>query len=249
MAHYPSSHSSWQRQRGEPARAHALFEQYLALGPSRSLRTLARTSGLSYAYLKKLSCRWQWQERAASWRLSLQQADSLDAVDAAQEARARHVRDAQTLQQLGRAQLARWFAKDPDGSVRLRRRLTAHQVARVWQAGYRVEHELLPPCPPEQPPDAARKLQAAQYQDERAQRAGPREKMNLRAELAAFVRLLRKSGLSRAQVAQHHGKLLRWLWLPNEESLSLQALAKANKKRSPRNHGHDTKKATPSTRA
>ena len=249
MSHLPSSQSSWQRQRGEPPRAHSLFEQYLALGPSRSLRTLARTNGLSYAYLKKLSCHWHWQARVACWQLSRQQAGSLEAVDAAQEARARHIRDAQTLQQLGRAQLARWFAKNPDGSVHLRRRLTGHQVARVWRAGYRVEHELLPPPAPEQLPDAGQKLRQAQYQEEREQRAGPPEKLDLPTELAAFVRLLRRSGLSRGQVAQYHAQLLRWLWLPNEESLSLQALSKAHKKRSPRNHGHDTKKTAPSTRA
>jgi len=243
------SSSSWQRQRDEPARAHARFEQYLALGPNRSLRALARTRGASYAYLKKLSCQWRWQARAANWQVNLQHAGPLDALDAAQEARARQIRDAQTLQQLARAQLARWIARDSAGGLRLCRRLSAHQVARVWQVGYRVEHELLPPPEPKPLTDAGRQLQKAKYQHEREQRAGPPEKWNLRVELAAFVQLLRKSRLSRGQVAQHHAKLLRWLWLPNEESLSLQALPKAHRKRSPRHHAHTEKKIHPSARA
>jgi hypothetical protein len=248
MARAHSSTSSWQRQREEPPRAHALFEQYLSLGPARSLPALARASGRSYGYLKRLSCEWHWQERAASWELHLQ-AGAASATDAAQEARARHIRDAQTLQQLARAQLARWIAKHPDGSVRLRRRLSGHQVARAWQLGYRMEHELLPPPPPGRPPDPGKKLQEARFQEARDQRNGPPEKLDLPRELAAFVRLLRKLHLSRGQVAQHHAQLLRWLWLPEEEGLSLSALSMANSKGSITNHESKQRKTNSSRRA
>jgi hypothetical protein len=242
---------SWQRQRNEPARAHAYFEQYLALGPGRSLGALARTAGVSYAYLKKLSSQWHWQERAGSWQLNVQQAASLDAVDAAEEARARHLRDAQTLQQLARAQLARWIAKDPEGGVRLRRRLSAHQVARAWQVGYRVEHELLPPPAPPPLADAGKLLREARYEREYGEQAETPtpEPRDLATELAALLALLRRHGVSREKIVQHHAQLLRWLWLPNEETLSLSALKKAPTKRSNRNHGRDTEKTPRSRRA
>ncbi|NIM04495.1 MAG: hypothetical protein GTN69_02430, partial [Armatimonadetes bacterium] len=103
----------WNRQDGESPRAHALFSSYLALGPGRSLPALARSGLASLSYLKKLSARWRWQERALGWQASLADSDDEELVA---EARARQLRDAVTLQQLARAQLARWVAKNPEGT-------------------------------------------------------------------------------------------------------------------------------------
>ena len=240
--------SDWHRQRDEPNRAHALFEQYLELGPGRSLRTLARRTGASYFYLKKLSHLWRWRERAAGWQATVRQAGQVDAVDRVAEARKRQIRDAQILLQLSRAQLARWIARDNEGTMRLLRRLTPHQAARFWQAGYRVESGLLPPLTPEAPVDVERSLREARYRRERKEerlKQLPRRRLYLREEIWEFVRLLRKSGLSPSKVREHHARLLRWLWLPEKKSLSLEALTKANTSRrlKERHHGKGQKEA------
>jgi len=247
--------SDWHRQRDEPNRAHALFEQYLELGPGRSLRALSRRSRVSYSYLKKLSHLWRWRERAAGWQATVRQAGQVDAVDRVAEARKRHIRDAQILLQLSRAQLARWIARDNEGMMRLLRRLTPHQAARFWQAGYRVESGLLPPLTPEAPVDVQGRLRQARYEREREERREtqqPRGRLDLRKELWEFIRVLRKSRLSRSKIREHYARLLRWLWLPEEKSLSLEAISKAKISRSlrGRHHGRRQRKATPpATRA
>jgi hypothetical protein len=240
----------WRRQRGEPNRAHSLFEQYLELGPGRSLRALARRSGASYSYLKKLSHLWRWQERAAGWQVNVQQASRVDDVDLVAEARKRQIRDAHTLLQLSRAQLARWIIRDEEGTMRLLRRLTPHQAARFWQAGYRVERGLLPPLTPEEPVDVEKSLREARYERKREEETGEahsRQKPDLLEALSQLILLLRKEGLSPIQVREHHARLLRWLWLPEEESLSLEAIAKANRSRGLRARHHGTRQTTRKT--
>jgi len=242
----------WRRQRDEPPRAHALFEQYLELGPGRNLRTLARRSGASYSYLKKLSHLWRWRERAAGWQTTVRQAGQVDAVDQVAEARKRQIRDAHTLLQLSRAQLARWIARDQEGTMRLLRRLTPHQAARFWQAGYRVERGLLPAFTPEKPAEVEETLRDARDEREREEerKQQPRRRWDLREELSHLIRLLRKEDMSASKVREHHARLLRWLWLPEEKSLSLEAISKANKQRRLRGerHGREhrkTRKARP----
>ncbi len=177
----------WRRQREEPPRAHALFEQYLALGSGRNLRTLARGSGASYSYLKKLSHLWRWRERAAGWQITLRQASQVEAADQVAEARKRQIRDAHTLLQLSRAQLARWITRDGEGTMRLLRRLTPHQAARFWQAGYRVERGLLPPITPERPMKVEDTLREARYQREREEETEKprRRRWDLREEISS----------------------------------------------------------------
>ena len=234
----------WRRQRDEPPGAHALFEQYLQLGPGRRLRTLAKRGAASYSYLKKLSHLWRWQERAAGWQATLQQAGDLDAAELAAQARNRQIRDAQTMIQLARAQLARWIAKDGDGTTRLQRRLTPHQTARLWQTGYRLEHELLPPFTPDGPVDVGERLRKAEYEreddDEEKTTEPPKD---LLEEMAKLIMVLRRH-LSRREVVDHHAKLLRWLWLPGKKSLSLDAISKANRTRSLRKRNHVTGQTT-----
>jgi hypothetical protein len=221
--------ADWHRQHREPPRAHALFERYLALGPGRSLRALAQGGAGSYSYLKKLSSLWRWHDRAASWQVRLQQTGAVDAVALAGEARERQLKDALALQQLARAQLSRWIGRDREGTLRLLRRLSPHQVARFWATGYRLESLLLPVPSPEAPVAADRKLREARYAQEEGTQ--PVEHLVLLDELAALVALLRKAGLSRGQLTQRYAQLLRWLWLPEEESVSLEAVVKANQRR------------------
>jgi hypothetical protein len=239
----------WRWQRDEPPRAHALFEQYLAQGPRRRLRDLARARGLSYSYLKKLSHLWRWRERAAGWQVTVQQAGEVNAVDLAAEARQRQIRDAQMMMQLARAELARWFVKDREGTLRRLRSLTPHQAARFWQVGYRVEHSLLPPAGPDPPAEVKTKLSEARYQQEEDDEEKPAQQWDLLEEIAKLVRLLRQKRMSPKAVQEHHARLLRWLWLPEEKSLSLEAIGKANRTRSLREGCHASPKTKKAARA
>jgi len=236
----------WRRQPDEPNRAHALFQQYLELGPGRNLRLLSRRSGASYSYLKKLSHLWRWRERAAGWQTQVGQAGQLDEAELAAEARKRQIRDAHTLLQLSRAQLARWIARHPSGALTLRRRLTPHQAARFWQAGYRVEQGLLPPVTPQNQVSVERSLHSAKIEQEQEERRhegrSSHRSWSLRKELASFILVLRRSGLPPSKVREHHARLLRWLWLPEEKSLSLEALGKANRSYRARQRHHGTRR-------
>jgi len=148
--------------------------------------------------------------------------------------------------QLARAQLARWVGKDGDGTTRLQRRLTPHQTARLWQTGYRLEHELLPPFAPGGPVDVGERLRKAGYEREREDdddEETPRPPRDLLEEMAKLIMVLRRH-LSRREVADYHAKLLRWLWLPGEKSLSLDAITKANRARSLRKRNDATGQTT-----
>lgn len=213
---------SWQQLPREPNRAFALFQAYLGLGPGRSLPALARSGIASLSYLKKLSSRWWWRERVGSWQVSLTQAGQVGDADLARAARERQLKDALALQQLARAQLARWLERDPEGTVRLMRRLTPHQVARFWQTGAHLERELLPPSPPEQPVDAERRAQEAKWRQEREQE---REQLSLSQEIASLLGLLAKAGVQADQCQQIRAQLLRWLWLSEEQLSDKPAIA------------------------
>jgi hypothetical protein len=217
--------------RGEPNRAHALFESYLALGPRRSLPMLARTGVASLSYLKKLSARWQWKERAAAWQQQLSRSSHLSDPDMIAEARERHLRDAVALQQLAKAQIRRWLAKDPDGALRLNRRLTPHQVMRLWHTGLRVEHELLPAPEPEKVEEYEKALE---HQRDRDETAGPSSEAppRLPKALADLLRLAHEVGVERSRAVALKAKLCRWLWLPQDclSDARLRLLLRARKK-------------------
>ncbi|WP_406698579.1 hypothetical protein V5E97_06815 [Singulisphaera sp. Ch08] len=55
---------AWNRRPRESARAFAIFKAYCMLGAGRSAVLLKRRLGVSENYVKKLSARWDWVERA-----------------------------------------------------------------------------------------------------------------------------------------------------------------------------------------
>jgi hypothetical protein len=203
----------WQRQKGEPNRAYALFESYLALGPVRSLPALARSGVVSLSYLKKLSARWHWKERALSWQQQLSRSHSLSDPDIITEARERQLRDAIALQQLARAQIRQWLTKDPEGTIRLIRRLTPHQVMRLWHTGLRVEQDLLPAPEPEKLEDYQRAVYHQRDRDA-AETPSSQPPPPLPQAVIHLLVVARKEGVSREIVLQLRARLLRWLWLP-----------------------------------
>jgi hypothetical protein len=198
---------------------------------------LAQTGAASLSYLKKLSARWRWKERASLWQAQLVSSGQPDDPSLAEAVRERQLRDARALQQLARAQLARWLQQDEQGTLTLIKRLTPHQVARFWQASSRLERELLPPPEQEQVPEWA----SYRRQDDRQHQPSPRVPP-LHQALSGLLVLLRKAGLRGKRLDHARAKLLRWLWLPedairNPESLSLTARKKASSRRK-RDHGH-----------
>jgi hypothetical protein len=198
---------------------------------------LAQTGVASLSYLKKLSARWRWKERASVWQAQLVASSQVDDAELTVAVRERQLRDARALQQLARAQLARWLQQDEQGTLRLIKRLTPHQVARFWQAGSRLERELLPPPEEGQVPE----WDSYRRQDDRQHQPSPRVP-SLPQALSGLLVLLRKAGLRGKRLDQARAKLLRWLWLRedavrNPEPLSLTARKKASSQRK-RDHGH-----------
>lgn len=63
----------WERQPGEPERYYAVFEQYLQLGPKRSVRVavaMLRASNPhtpAIATAKEMCAEWKWRKRAEAW--------------------------------------------------------------------------------------------------------------------------------------------------------------------------------------
>jgi hypothetical protein len=225
----------WHRESREPNRAYALFERYLALGPTRSLPTLARSKVASLSHLKKLSASWHWRERAAAWQQQLSRSSDLSDPDIIAEARERHLRDAIVWQQLARAQIRQWLRKDPEGTLRLIRRLSPHQVMRLWQTGLRVEQGLLPAPEPEKVEDYQKAVFNQRDRDER-ETSSNEAPPPLPKALTMLLRLAWELGVSRASVLHLKGKFLRWLWMSedslddNRLLLSLRPRKKANKR-------------------
>jgi len=237
MSRLPSSSSSWQRQRGEPARAHALFSSYLALGPGHSLSDLARSGTASLSYLKKLSARWHWRERAAGWQAQLVTGLPTQPEQVA-AARERQLKDALAMQQLAKAQIGRLLGRDREGTVRLLRQLTPHQMMRFWQVGFLVEDGLLPLPEPVRPRTVRHALLEQSRERETSPTPSPRT-LSLRA-FAAFEEAMRQAGIRVAKRRALLALLRRWLWLPEEEvreapsRLSLPPPKKARGSRSQR---------------
>lgn len=67
--------SLWDQQHGEPDRDYARFLGWLS-APKRNLRIYAEANGVSWAWVKTLSSRWGWQERAVAY--DLQQAKQVN---------------------------------------------------------------------------------------------------------------------------------------------------------------------------
>jgi hypothetical protein len=225
-----SSSSSWQRQRGEPPRAHALFSSYLALGPGRSLPDLSRSGVASLSHLKKLSARWGWRERAASWQAQLAGAGERTDPEQATAVRERQLKDALAMQQLAKAQIGRWLGRDRGGTLKLIGRFTPHQTMRLWQVGVLVEDGLVPRPEAAPPPEIRQALRKHQRSDE-ASAANP-PVLSLPEAFAAFDTAMRKAGIRAPQRRRLLSLVRRWLWLQEETKetpprLSLPARPKA----------------------
>jgi hypothetical protein len=57
----------WDRCRGERGSAWGAFQAYRDMGSARSLRSISKQLGRSFATISKMSSRWWWQERVRHW--------------------------------------------------------------------------------------------------------------------------------------------------------------------------------------
>ena len=159
---------SWEKLPGEPPRAHALFEGFLLPGPGRTLPPVARAQGVSLSYVKKLSVRWDWRERAESWQSKLYSSSQTENAETIIEARERQLKQAVAFQRIARAELARSFQRDPDGTRNALKRFSPYAIARLWQTGFRLESELRPPPSVEPIPDLREALLDKSAEEKRA---------------------------------------------------------------------------------
>jgi len=179
----------WDQRDGEPDRAYALFEGYLALGPGRRLRQLADASAASLSYLKQLSARWRWRERAAAWQAEMGRSGHPVPRDELEAIRESQLKEARLLRALGRAQIQRALSQGAGGRARPR------TVARLWRQAFGVEHLLLPRQRPpgeegEEDPDRAH----AQERDPEAGRLS-REHPSLEGAMAELLALAKEAGV------------------------------------------------------
>ena len=224
-----TSSTTWEKLRDEPARAHALFSAYLALGLGRSLPALAHTGAASVSYLKKLSTRWHWKERAIQWQAQMVQAGHPPASDQITEARARQLNDALAMQQLAKAQISQWLQRDREGTLRLFGRFTPHQTMRLWQTGFRIETALLP-APEFTPPPKVTTALSTQREKRRSARDSETSVLPLATAFAQLDTMLRTSGVKQPHRRELLTMLRTWLWLPPEEKTSIPALPASQKK-------------------
>jgi len=134
----------WERGPNEPPRAYSLFEEYLALGPGRSLRQLADTGTASVAYLKELSSRWRWRERAAAYRAQVARSAFPTSLEEGKQARERVRRDARLLRRLAWAQMQQRVAEGKGPTPR--------ELPRLLRRGVSLELLLRPMAEPQADP-------------------------------------------------------------------------------------------------
>jgi hypothetical protein len=126
----------WERMPDEPARAYALFEGYLGLGPGRSLRQLADMGGASLAYLKELSSRWRWRRRAAAYQAQVARTSFPAPYAEKEHRRERLLREVQLVRRLAWAQTQQRLAEGT--------RPTGRELARLLRLGVNLELLLSP---------------------------------------------------------------------------------------------------------
>lgn len=92
------SNKLFDRLSSESSRAYATFQEYLDLGPDRTLRQVVETSNISESKVRIWSAKFNWRDRANAWEDFLSQAGQLRAkkiVEKSAEKRARRFAELQ----------------------------------------------------------------------------------------------------------------------------------------------------------
>lgn len=89
----------WEKQKGESRQAFEAFALYRDMGPSRSLRKVARQLSKSETLMKRWSSKWSWHKRAIAWDAELDEQVREAQEKARKEMSERHIKEAMLMQQ------------------------------------------------------------------------------------------------------------------------------------------------------
>jgi hypothetical protein len=142
----------WERQRHESAKAYQAFLIFRDCGEQRTLRLASERAGKSRPMLARWSARFHWADRAFAWDVSQRQEAEAVVRTARREALERQARDAEQLQRLGMARLARLVSRDPTtGEPQLDTSVTPKDAVAVYRLGLEIARQL--PAGPEAAPE------------------------------------------------------------------------------------------------
>lgn len=103
----------WHRRPDESSAAYAYFRAYRDLGPGRKVMTVARHFGKNPSHLYRLSHRFDWEARAASYDLSQEREDAAERCRVLLEVARRQREEVDRLRGLPLAGLSKWANRDP----------------------------------------------------------------------------------------------------------------------------------------
>ena len=133
----------WDRQRDESAKAYQAFLIFRDCGEQRTLRLASERAGKSRPMLARWSARFHWADRAFAWDVSQRQEAEAAVRTARREALERQARDAEQLQRLGMARLARLVSRDPaTGEPQLDPNVSPRDAVAVYRLGLEIADRL-----------------------------------------------------------------------------------------------------------
>lgn len=104
---------TWHQQAGEGDKAFAAFQQYLALGSGRDLRSAAGKLGRCYSLIRRWSARHHWRERARAHDEAQGWAAEDERISGWRAFAQRQAEEVQQLWRLAFALLHRFVSRDP----------------------------------------------------------------------------------------------------------------------------------------
>lgn len=126
--------SAWDRQAGEPTRAHAAFRIYRDLAPhQRTIAEVAQQVGLSERRAREWAAQWQWRERAEAWDDACHRIEDQERLEAIRSMHAIHRRAGRAATVKAMQALANIDAE----------RLPIGAVARLLELGAKLERSTL----------------------------------------------------------------------------------------------------------
>jgi hypothetical protein len=125
---------AWERQEGEPVKAHGAFRIYRDLSPTRrDMATVARQVSMSERRVREWAVDWQWRDRAAAWDYECHRVEDQERLEAIRDMHAVH-RSAGRAAVEKAVQALQFIAPDE---------MPATAVARLLELGARLERSTL----------------------------------------------------------------------------------------------------------
>ena len=143
---------AWDRLVQESPKAYAAFRAYLDLGAERTFVAAAKALGKNTSLLRRWAVRHDWKERVHAWDIAQARDDEAALREERDEALRNLVRDADRLQRIGMARLARLVIRDPlTGEATLDPAVSVTDACRICELSLKMLRSLLTPSGP---PDA-----------------------------------------------------------------------------------------------